>query len=176
MCYRIGHGFSHGREIVFRDISPAYLAGWKDRKYAHIAGKKSDGRVNQGGRRTGQILPEHQRRLAAMGALPGPAVDDTPAPAPVISLDAEKLAREAERRNRETREAEQAAFEMQLEELDDASRYERLLERRYQGRPVSKRWESWMAYYEETPEYARDRELWDNRRSAYTMMYQVEEG
>lgn len=143
---------------------------------AHIEQKKGLEKEAAGLARTmleQEVLPQHQRQLAALGIEPGQTARQIPAPAPVVSLDAEKIARQVAEQEQATREAEAEVLDNTLDELDDFGRYELLLERSYKGLEITKRWESWMAYYEETPEYGKDRELWDNRRSAYTMMYQA---
>lgn len=119
-----------------------------------------------------EILPQHQQRMIDIGVLPEAGVERKALPAPVVKLDEAKLAMQVAETERLTRESEAEILDQTLEEAEDYRRYELLLVRQYQGLEIPKRWDSWMAYYEETPEYRRDLELWENRRGAFTMMYQ----
>lgn len=124
-----------------------------------------------------EAIPEARRLLEAAGfALPETSGAARPGrralPAPVVKLDEEKLARDVAAMEKATRDDEAERLTQTLEECEDYRRYELLLERRYQGLEITPRWVSWMAYYEQTPEYARDLELWSNRRGAFAMMYQ----
>jgi putative transposase len=149
----------------------------KQRLVTHIEQKKRQEKEASGLARTmleDEILPQHQQQLARAGiTLEGPQAARQ-LPAPVVKLDEKKLARDAAELDRSTREAEAEALDNTLEELEDPARYELLLERSYQGLEVSKRWQNWMSYYEETPEYLKDLDFWNDRRTAYTMMYQAE--
>lgn len=120
-----------------------------------------------------EVLPQHQRRLIDIGVLPEAGAERKALPAPVVKLDEAKLARDVAEMELATRESEAEILTQTLEECDDYRRYELLLERRFQGGAIPTQWERWMAYYEETAEYRRDLELWDNRRGAFAMMYQT---
>ncbi|MHB8808934.1 MAG: transposase, partial [Desulfobulbaceae bacterium] len=121
------------------------------------------------------VLPEHQRQLEQIGLLPdGEGKRQLPAPAKVVHIDAEKLAREVAEHARYQAEADERDFRADLMALESFDRYDRLLELTAKGVELAEEWTGFMAFYEKSDEYLESKEFWDQRIMAYAIMHRAE--
>lgn len=118
-----------------------------------------------------EVLPEHQRQMATIGVLTDDRVQAKQLPAPVIHLDAEKLAREVAENARLQGEADEREFRETLLAMDNSDRYEKLLELEAQGVELAEEWLGFMAFFPKTGDYTNHEEYWESRRMAFTLMY-----
>ncbi len=128
-----------------------------------------------------QVLPEARRRIEAAGfSLDGGDAAGTkalPEPKPV---DEERVRRDLARLESfredaqpeepdtytpETESEETHAFSV-LKNMNEGDRFEKLMEYEIRGWLIPEAHKAWMAYFERTPEYERDREYFENRRAA----------
>lgn len=118
-----------------------------------------------------EVLPEHQRQLAALG------INDTPAiEAPksnIVSIDMVKAKREAAEAIQASKDFAAEQLRRELMDLSNADRYERLIEMDAQGVALAEEWVGFMAYYERTDEYERFSSYWEERRNTYGLMYRA---
>lgn len=120
-----------------------------------------------------EILPEHERQMQLIGMGEdgsGQALKVLPA-SKVVSFDAEKIAREVAEMEVRQKEVEDRDFRDQLLKLDEADRYERLIELTTQGVELGPEWTGFMAFFEQTPEYDRFVDYWESCRMKYGLMY-----
>lgn len=119
------------------------------------------------------ILPEHDRQMRLIGVGAGEdsaAVKSLPS-SKVISFDAEKVAREVAEMETLQKAAEERDFRDGLLKLDEADRYEKLIELSAQGVDLGQEWIGFMTFFETTPEYERHPEYWESCRVKYGLMY-----
>ncbi len=92
----------------------------------------------------------------------------------VVQITAEDRARaqaEADETSRLQREMEAAQLATELENMTEFDRYDRLLEMEMRGDDLDSTHRGFMRYYEQTPEYERDRDYWETRRTGLALMY-----
>ncbi|MDG4475407.1 transposase [Thiovibrio frasassiensis] len=118
-----------------------------------------------------EVLPEHQRQMATIGVLTDDRGQAKQLPAPVIHLDAEKLAREVAENARLQGEADEREFRETLLAMDNSDRFEKLLELEAQGVELAEEWLGFMAFFPKTGDYTNHEEYWESRRMAFTLMY-----
>lgn len=120
-----------------------------------------------------EVLPEHQRQLAALGIGDAPAKAIEAMKPKIISLDMERAKREAAEAIRAQADFEAESLHRELMELSDADRYERLIEMDAMGEALAEEWLGFMAYYERTDEFARLTSYWEERRNTYGLMHRA---
>ena len=118
-----------------------------------------------------EILPEHERQMRMIGLSDQATIPQGKKPAGIVHLDQEKIAREVAEMQARQKEAEDRDFRDSLQNLDESDRYERLVELTAQGVELGPEWTGFMAFYEQTPEYERFAEYWENCRMKYGLMY-----
>lgn len=139
-----------------------------------------------------EVLPAHRRRLQALGIEDGATVTRLPAPEKkqLTAADQERILAEvqelqaaqdhladnsAEATVEPLPTAADPAAELQRElgDLNEADRYERLIELEIQGAGISDQWRAFMRYFEMTPEYERSRDYFESRRTILATAYQA---
>ena len=120
-----------------------------------------------------QVLPESRARIEAAGfkiddshirpvkALPEPA-------APLI--DEDRVRKDLEKME-VVRDDDTSLVYAQIESLSDLDRFEKLIEFEVRGLLIPREHKAWMAYFEQTREYARPREYFDAPRNKMAVMY-----
>ena len=119
-----------------------------------------------------EVLPEHQANLARAGVTQlGPQT-------PMIEKQAVEKTDDAillELAERETwQEDETALFFKALADLPEMERYEKLIEAEIRGWLVPQQWQTFMSYYEQTTEFEKYVDYFDDARTRATILYQVE--
>jgi putative transposase len=130
------------------------------------------------------IVPEQQRQLERIGVsgqvvaidskrggIMPPVTVRKQLPAPITEADAQQIMAEAEELQREHSEQQAVQLNVELENLSEPDRYERLLEIEMQGQLVPKRWLAFMRYYDEVIAGAEDQAYWEARKEALAIMY-----
>ena len=120
-----------------------------------------------------EVMPEHQRQLAALGISDVPAKRIETAETKIVSIDMAKAKREAAEAIAAQADFEAENLRRELMDLSNADRYERLIEMDAQGVTLAEEWIGFMAYYERTDEYERLASYWDERRNIYGLMYRA---
>lgn len=129
-----------------------------------------------------EVMPEHKRMLASMGVENGPPPRaETPKALPMSAAEEKQI--EADVRKLREMQAElppeqvgfadeclpesvddAAELRMQLNRMDEADRYEALMDMDVQGLLVTNEWRAFMTYFELTPAYERHRGYFEERR------------
>ena len=120
-----------------------------------------------------EVMPEHQRQLAALGISDVPAKRIETAETKIVSIDMAKAKREAAEAIAAQADFEAENLRRELMDLSNADRYERLIEMDAQGVALAEEWVGFMAYYERTDEYDRLSSYWEERRNTYGLMYRA---
>ncbi len=129
------------------------------------------------------VIPEAQRMIEDSGFR-----DDTPItqtavssgrknnikrlpnkPAKLSAAELQKAEEEATEALRFHREKENAQLQVDLEEMDEFERYDKLLQLEMQGKDLRVEWRGFMHVYEQDQDY--NREYWDKKRTAYAVLY-----
>jgi putative transposase len=125
-----------------------------------------------------EVIPEARRQLAAAGfAIPdgGQAKEKAAVrqlPAPKLSeAEKEQVLAEVDKSSRLQREMDDEQIRAELENMTEFDRYDRLLEMEMQGEALAGEWRRFMRVYEQMPEYLRDSDYWESRRTALAIMY-----
>ena len=142
-----------------------------------------------------EIMPDYMRQLEGHGLVPvkeQPRNGRKPTPKKLSQaeikrmeteyqqrlLEQEKLTFEADEQQDDfvpTVEDQASTIWSDIERLDGAQRYEKLVEQDVQSRLIPKKWQAWMQYFEMSPEYESQLDYWEEYRAKMCMMYQVEE-
>ncbi|MFZ5764164.1 MAG: Mu transposase C-terminal domain-containing protein [Thermodesulfobacteriota bacterium] len=144
-----------------------------------------------------EVMPDYMRQLEGKGIVPingGAAKQRQPKKQKELSSsEVKRIETEFQQRLRENEEMKSAeatteepeayvptvvsAAAMVWEEvecLDGSQRYERLVELSVRGTLIPKRWRAWMDYFEQTPDYTRQLDYWDEYRAKMAFCWQVE--
>jgi len=157
----------------------------------HIAHKKSQEKAASVSARDfleREVLPEHRRQLAAIGldaqeARPTAEVIRLPASSKQVESELAELARlHADEPTSEPAEEyvpevadETTAVWQRLPQMVEMDRYEKLLELDIRGVLIPRQYRAFMNYYEQTPEYARYADRFEDHRVRMVMMYQLDD-
>ena len=120
-----------------------------------------------------EVLPEHQRQLAAMGISDTQAKGIEAPQTKIVSIDMAAAKREAAAAIAAQADFEAENLRRELMDLSNADRYERLIEMDAMGEALAEEWTGFMAFYEKSDEYQRLTSYWDERRNTYGLMYRT---
>ncbi len=122
-----------------------------------------------------EVLPEHRKQLESIGVLPDPDKPKVKEPSQkAIELDEEKILAEVEAYKKENDQSEATDYWSDLQSMSEMDRYEKVLEAEIQGWMIPKQWAAFAKYYEQTTEYDRHADYWEEYKIKTTMMYQME--
>lgn len=121
-----------------------------------------------------EILPEHQRQMEQLGVQTGaPGQQKSGKTEKLISYDHEKISRAAAEMERLQEQEEAKALDEELDRLNDADRYERLIELDAMGIELSEQWQGFMTFFEKRPGYIDYPEYWESCRMKYGLMHRA---
>ena len=130
------------------------------------------------------VIPEAQRLIEDSGFVSGPvcqarvaggSVKRLPPPKPrtMTAEERQDALKEADASQRFQRQMEEAQLLADLEEMNEADRYGKLLEMEMSGEELTAEWRRFMRVYEQLPEFDRDREYWDGQRAALAVLHKT---
>jgi putative transposase len=96
-------------------------------------------------------------------------------PAKLSNEELQQVLKEADEGQRYQREMEAAQLSADLEDLNEADRYGKLLEMEMRGEELTAEWRRFMRVYEQMPEFDRDRDYWEGQRAALAILYRQKE-
>lgn len=149
----------------------------KEKLSQHIALKKNQEKLASVSARAllkEEILPAHRRQMAEIGVLHDCLPATGQKKAEVIRItdkDRANALRESEESSRCQREMEATQLATELENMTEFDRYDRLVEMEMQGFELTGEWRRFMRVYEQMPEYGRDLDFWEGRRTSLAILY-----
>jgi putative transposase len=92
-------------------------------------------------------------------------------PIKLSNEELQKALKEADEGQGYQREMEAAQLAADLEEMNEADRYGKLIEMEMRGTELTGEWRRFMRVYEQMPEFDRDRDYWEGQRAALAVLY-----
>jgi hypothetical protein len=121
---------------------------------------------------SGSGTPEEQKRLNGSNGGKRNNVKLLPSrPAKLSSEDWQKALKEADEAQSYQREMEAAQLAADLEDMNEADRYGKLIELEMCGTELTAEWRRFMRVYEQMPEFEKYRDYWEGQRAALAVFY-----
>jgi putative transposase len=122
------------------------------------------------------VVPEVREQISNAGFETGSQKSEVRSQKKVVPLLLSEAEKEEIQKDFERLEADQDRVDIweQLPKLEDADRYEKLLEMESQSMLIVRDEQAFMRYFEQTEQYMQHEEYYDTRRTSLALMYQSE--